>query len=338
MNKGEIMEISNAKDIFENPKHPYTKGLLACRPSVSVDLKRLPVVSDFLSKNDIDTKEMLESFQWKVADRQIRKDHIEKSEYLIEVNNLSKSYPTKKNFFGNTTESFQVLKNINLKIHKSETLGLVGESGCGKTSLGRSILRLMEPDEGEVLFEGNNILNLDKSELRALRPQMQIVFQDPYSSLNPRMSIGQTLIEPMNTHGILKNESLRKAWVKEILEKVGLKAEHYNRFPHEFSGGQRQRICIARALVLNPKFIVCDESVSALDVSVQAQVLNLLTDLRDEFNLTYLFISHDLSVIKHISDRIVVMKKGEIVEVNTPDKIFFDPQNEYTKKLIESIP
>jgi peptide/nickel transport system ATP-binding protein len=257
---------------------------------------------------------------------------------LIQIQNLSKQYPIrKKNLFEQQT-FFQVLKNINLDIYEGETLGLVGESGCGKTTLGRTLLRLVEPDSGNVFYKGKNLLAFSNSEMRRLRKEIQMILQDPYSSLNQRLTIGQMLLEPMTVHHILNNDKERKQRAIELLERVGMNEKHLHRYPHEFSGGQRQRIAIARALTVNPKFIVCDESVSALDVSVQAQVLNLLNDLKQEFNLTYLFISHDLSVVKYMSDRIAVMQHGRIVELNDAEEIYRNPQTDYTRKLIEAIP
>jgi peptide/nickel transport system ATP-binding protein len=239
---------------------------------------------------------------------------------------------------GKTTEYVKAVDDVTFDVYPGETLGLVGESGCGKTTLGRSILRLVEPTGGEVIFEGKNIRDLKAKDLKNLRKDMQIIFQDPYSSLNPRMTIGNAIMEPMQVHDMYENDKQRKEKVIELLEKVNMLPEHFNRYPHEFSGGQRQRICIARALGLRPKFIICDESVSALDVSVQAQVLNLLIQLREEFQFTYIFISHDLSVVKFMSDRMVVMNKGKIEEMGIADEIYNHPKNEYTQKLIAAIP
>ncbi|WP_448633774.1 ABC transporter ATP-binding protein [Pedobacter panaciterrae] len=240
--------------------------------------------------------------------------------------------------FGKTTDYVKAVDHINFDVFPGETLGLVGESGCGKTTLGRSILRLVEPTSGQIIFDGNNITSLNRRDLRGLRKDVQIIFQDPYSSLNPRLTIGNALMEPLQVHEVLDNDTKRKAHILNLLERVDLKAEHFNRYPHEFSGGQRQRIVIARALALQPRFIICDESVSALDVSVQAQVLNLLRQLQQEFGLTYIFISHDLAVVKHISDRMIVMNKGKIEEQGYPDDIYNNPQAEYTRKLITAIP
>jgi peptide/nickel transport system ATP-binding protein len=256
----------------------------------------------------------------------------------LEVKNLKTWFPSEKNFFGKTTKYVKAVDDVSFVVYPGETLGLVGESGCGKTTLGRTILRLTEAREGEVFFEGKDILKLSSKELKALRKDVQIIFQDPYSSLNPRMTIGNAIIEPMQVHNILNTDAERKQRVIELLQTVGLEARHYERYPHEFSGGQRQRICIARALGLNPKFIICDESVSALDVSVQAQVLNLLMELREQYGFTYIFISHDLSVVKFMSDRMIVMNQGKIEEIGVADDIYNHPQKVYTQQLIEAIP
>lgn len=336
MYKGQMIEQGEANELLKNPKHAYTKGLIACRPSLSRSLKRLPTMSDFLNKesNSFNISAYTKSFD----EIQTRRTQLYANAPLLEVKNLKKHYPIRKGLFARSTDVVKAVDDVSLKLYPGETLGLVGESGCGKTTLGRCILRLIEPSEGEILFDNKNIAQLTKHEMRLLRTQLQIVFQDPYSSLNPRLTVGQALIEPMHVHGLGKNYSERKAKVLDTLDKVGLLASHFDRYPHEFSGGQRQRICIARALVLSPKLIVCDESVSALDVSVQAQVLNLLSDLRDQFQLSYLFISHDLSVVKHFSDRLIVMNKGVIVEEGFPDDIYTNPKQEYTRNLIEAIP
>jgi peptide/nickel transport system ATP-binding protein len=300
-------------------------------------MKRLLTINDFVNENS-DVHQILKDQT--LSDKEItsRRKDIQNSEVILEVNHLSKYYNINTGLFTVSKDKVYAVNDVSFKIFKGETLGLVGESGCGKTSLGRSILRLIEPDEGEIIFKSENILKYNTKELRAIRSKIQIIFQDPYSSLNPKMTIGQALMEPMMIHKIGSSEKERKKIVLETLENVGLLPEHFNRYPHEFSGGQRQRICIARTLVLQPELIICDESVSALDVSVQAQVLNLLADLRDQFSLTYLFISHDLSVIKHISDRIMVMQKGKIVESGYPNEVYANPNQEYTKELIASIP
>ena len=247
-------------------------------------------------------------------------------------------YPQRQNIFGHVLEYKKAVNDVSLEVYKGETLGLVGESGCGKTTLGKTILRLYEPISGKVWFDGIEVTALKGQALRNFCKQAQIVFQDPYSSLNPRITIGEAIAEPMRVHGIEKESAKLRAAVCELLEQVGLQATHYNRYPHEFSGGQRQRICIARALAVNPRLVICDESVSALDVSVQAQVLNLLNRLKEERHLTYIFISHDLSVVRFMSDRVVVMYNGKTVEMNDADELFEHPQNDYTKKLIAALP
>jgi peptide/nickel transport system ATP-binding protein len=263
---------------------------------------------------------------------------LEKTTPILKVSNLKTWFPSEKTIFGKVKKYVKAVDDVSFEVYAGETLGLVGESGCGKTTLGRTILRLTEAMEGEVLFEGKDILKLPQKELKNLRKDVQIIFQDPYSSLNPRMTVGDAILEPMRVHGVLENDEARRKRVIELLETVSLEAKHFHRYPHEFSGGQRQRICIARALALNPKFIICDESVSALDVSVQAQVLNLLMDLRQQFGFTYIFISHDLSVVKFMSDRMIVMNKGKIEEMGVADEIYQNPQKEYTQKLIAAIP
>ncbi len=329
MFRGDLVEQNTTKELFENPKHPYTKGLLACRPSLDDNPVRLLTVEDFLNaKEDIDVKGL-----------EMKKPRsINDAEVLLEVKDFCKHFPIKGGIFGRTVDHFKAVDEVNLKVRKGRTLGLVGESGCGKTTLGRSILRLLEPTRGEAVYEGNDVVKLDKKKMREMREKMQIIFQDPYSSLNPRMTIGDIITEPMVIHGIGGTKAERYQVAADLLEKVGLKGDHLNRYPHEFSGGQRQRICIARALSLKPDFIICDESVSALDVSVQAQVLNLLQDLQDELGLTYIFISHDLSVVKYISDEIGVMNKGKIVEYGPAHEVYKNPKDPYTKKLLSAIP
>ena len=267
-----------------------------------------------------------------------RAQNLMKNEPLLQVKNLKIYYPSKRNFWGKTIEYVKAVDDVSFDVYPGETLGLVGESGCGKTTLGRTILRLSPATEGSILYKGQDLTNLKDESLKELRRDIQIIFQDPYSSLNPRMTVGSAILEPMQVHGLYENDKERKEKVIELLETVSLDGSHFNRYPHEFSGGQRQRICIARALALNPKFIICDESVSALDVSVQAQVLNLLIDLRQKRNFTCIFISHDLSVVKFISDRMVVMNKGKIEEMGFSDDIYNNPKKEYTQKLIEAIP
>ena len=337
MNKGVIVERGKTHDILNNPQHPYTKGLIACRPPLDYRLERLPVVKEFLdgkwSDNDQVKRELL------ITDEIRQKQHelLYSQEPILKVQNLKTWYPLRKGVFGRTYDYIKSVDDVSFDVYPGETLGLVGESGCGKTTLGRSILRLVEPTSGNVIFEGRDITKLNNKELREYRKQAQIVFQDPYSSLNPRICIGDSIAEPMMVHGIEKDARKRRERVRHLLEEVGLEASHYQRYPHEFSGGQRQRICIARALAVNPKLIICDESVSALDVSVQAQVLNLINRLKKEFGFTYIFISHDLGVVRFMSDRVVVMYNGKIQEMNEADTLFNNPQNDYTKKLIAAI-
>lgn len=339
MYKGEIVEQGPAKSIFENPQHPYTKGLLACRPSPSLQLKKLPVVADFLTgKIDDASAHLQASNQLTANEIAERREKLYAKKPLLQIKDLCTWYPISNGLFGKTTDYVKAVDQLNFEVFPGETLGLVGESGCGKTTLGRTLLRLIQPTSGQIIFNGNDITHISKTDLRKLRKDIQIIFQDPYASLNPRLSIGQSILEPLQVHKLHRNDTERKQKVLELLNKVGLKEEHFNRYPHEFSGGQRQRVVIARALALEPKFIICDESVSALDVSVQAQVLNLIRDLQQEFGLTYIFISHDLAVVKHISDRILVMNKGKIEEEGFPEQIFNTPKAEYTRKLIAAIP
>jgi peptide/nickel transport system ATP-binding protein len=345
MYKGKVVEQGTIKEIFTNPKHPYTKGLLACRPPLDKRLKKLPVISDFMKEENGQLIEIESSIE-KVIDSVVvtkeataaRYDNLLQQKPLLEIKNLSTWFPSKRNFFGKVLDHVKAVDDVSFNVHPGETLGLVGESGCGKTTLGRTILRLVPHHGGSVIFDGKSIFDLNQQEMKLMREDMQIIFQDPYSSLNPRMTIGDAIMEPMQVHGVLENDKQRKDKVIELLETVKLTAAQFNRYPHEFSGGQRQRICIARSLALNPKFIICDESVSALDVSVQAEVLNLLIKLREEFKFTYIFISHDLSVVKFMSDRMVVMNQGKVEEMGIADDIYYNPQREYTKKLIAAIP
>ncbi len=259
-------------------------------------------------------------------------------ERLLEIKNLKKYFPVKAGVFRRTVAHVKAVDDISFHINKGETLGLVGESGCGKSTAGRTILRLLEATEGEITFEGHNLLELDKRELREMRKEMQIIFQDPYASLNPRMTVADIVGEPIDIHGLAANKKERNERVTEILDTVGLGTEYMKRYPHEFSGGQRQRIGVARALAVDPSLIIADEPVSALDVSIQAQVINLLQDLQKDFSLTYLFIAHDLSVVKHISDRVAVMYLGKLVEVADKQKLFDDPKHPYTQSLLSAIP
>ena len=333
MRKGAIVEQGTVQAIFKNPQHPYTKGLLACRPKLDEKPERLPTVEDFMKGE----KEEREKEEGRISPSNFE-GVPEGRGSLYKIQNLSKLYPIRKKNLFEKQSYFQALENVNLTIYEGETLGLVGESGCGKTTLGRTLLRLIEPNSGNIYYKDTNLMALSYKEMRNLRKEIQIILQDPYSSLNQRLTIGQMLLEPMKVHHILNNDKERKKRAIALLERMGLGETHLHRYPHEFSGGQRQRIAIARALTVNPKFIVCDESVSALDVSVQAQVLNLLNDLKQEFHLTYLFISHDLSVVKYMSDRIAVMQQGKIVELNDAEAIYRNPQTAYTRKLIEAIP
>lgn len=331
MYKGEIVEENPARQLFANPQHAYTRGLLACRPILHRKGERLPVVGDFLNNNEKASIPVVEK----------EKQHAPlpgKQEVLLRADHLSVWFPSGKTFLGKTIRFTKAVNEVSFDVYKGETLGLVGESGCGKTTLGRTLLRLIAPTSGSIYYEGKDFTSVSKRDMRSLRKELQIVFQDPYSSLNPRLTIGSAIAEPLKVHRLLASEKSRRERVMELLEKVGLRPEHFNRYPHEFSGGQRQRIVIARALALNPSFIVCDESVSALDVSVQAQVLNLLNDLKKEFGFTVVFISHDLSVVRYISDRIMIMNKGQIEEIGEAEEIYNHPQSAYTQRLIAAIP
>ena len=334
MYQGEIVEQGSAKEILSAPKHNYTKALLACRPAAHTKGERLPVVSDFLDNKEGSRRH---------DERSLKPEGLERIEQVeptavLQVEHLKVYFPVKKKIFSRTTDFFKAVDDVSFKVLKGETLGLVGESGCGKTTLGRTILQLTQSTSGKIILDGRDITSFDSRSLRALRRDLQIVFQDPYGSLNPRLSIGNAILEPLKVHGVLENRNQRKEKVIELMEKVSLAPDHFNRYPHQFSGGQRQRICIARALALNPSFLIFDESVSALDVSVQAQVLNLLTDLKKEFGFTSIFISHDLSVVHYICDRIMVMNKGKIIEEGQASEVYHHPQNEYTKMLIDAIP
>ena len=346
MYKGKIVEQGNVWDIFTKPKHPYTKGLLACRPPLEKRYSFLPTVGDFMkideNGNIIDNQISVEEFTKKLiisdAERKKKQKELFAKKPVLKLSGLKTYFPIRNGFFGGISSYVKAVNNVSFDVYPGETLGLVGESGCGKTTIGRTILRLEEPTEGAMIYKGLDIAKMNADELRDFRKEVQIIFQDPYSSLNPRMTIGNAIMEPMQVHNILNTDEERKEKVKDLLTKVSLDPSHFYRYPHEFSGGQRQRIGIARALAVDPKFIICDESVSALDVSVQAQVLNLLNDLKEEFGLTYIFISHDLSVVKYMSDRMVVMQEGKIEEMGDADQIYNSPKTEYTKRLIDAIP
>ncbi|NUO16318.1 MAG: ABC transporter ATP-binding protein, partial [Planctomycetaceae bacterium] len=366
MYRGKIVEYGRVLDIFANPQHPYTKGLIACRPKLTTKAERLPTIQDFMEADDRGIK--LDPSDPKLefgATRMIKKRREQMPDFgrpLLEIKNLKQYFPIKKGVLRRTVGHVKAVDDVTLTVCKGKTVGLVGESGCGKTTLGRTILRLIEPTSGQVLYDGRDVTAMSHAELRQMRRKMQIIFQDPYSSLNPRMTVGAAIMEPMMVHGLFKSRREREERAVYLLEKVGMLADHLKRYPHEFSGGQRQRIGIARTLAVEPEFIVCDESVSALDVSVQAGVLNLLLDLQDEFGLTYIFISHDLSVVKFISDEVAVMcpgptlkelweegkqdginvsdfdRGGHIVEYATSDEIYANPRHAYTKRLTEAIP
>ena len=338
MQLGEVKEFGTVDQIFNNPQHPYTKGLIACRPPLDIRYKRLPTVQDFLDRPLESHHEHVQSLVDTKANFESHLEDLNSKAIILEAKNLSKHYPVKKSFFGKTVKVLKAVDNVSFSIRKGECLGLVGESGCGKSTLSKVLMCLDSATSGSVIFEGQDLFAMGRENLRKLRKDFQMIFQDPYSSLNPRMTIGQAITEPMNIHNVHANKKARKENAIHLLEKVGLSADHFNRYPHQFSGGQRQRICIARSIGLNPKFILCDESVSALDVSVQAQVLNLLKDLKDEFDLSYLFISHDLSVVKFIADHVMVMQHGQIVEQGDVETVINNPSKEYTQMLVDSIP
>ena len=331
MQHGVIVEQGNTKNIFKNPENIYTKALINSKPSLQKRLKKLPTVEDFLTGK-------LESDLISTVERQKTHKLIYSKTALLEIQNLKTYFSTPKSFFSKNRATVKAVDNVSLKVYEGETLGLVGESGCGKTTLGRTILHLEKATSGNIFYKGKEITKLSLAEIKKLRKEVQIIFQDPFSSLNPRLPVGKAIEEPMKVHKLYNSEKERKEKTLEILSRVGLEEEHYNRYPHEFSGGQRQRIGIARTIALQPKLIICDESVSALDVSVQAQVLNLLNELKNDFGFTYIFISHDLAVVKYMADQLAVMNQGKIEEMGEADTIYNDPKNEYTKKLIDAIP
>ncbi|MEM9156202.1 MAG: ABC transporter ATP-binding protein [Cyanobacteria bacterium P01_F01_bin.33] len=351
MYKGEAVETGSVYDIFDRPQSPYTKGLLTCRPQLERRMKVLPTTTDFMEvrRNAAGHLEIIEktanSVRQALLDAEMdsseiaaRLDQLQQAQPLLSVRHLKTHFPIRQGVFGRQVGAVKAVDDVSFEIYPGETLGLVGESGCGKSTLGRSLLRLIQPTSGEIVYDGDDLLALSGGKLRRLRRELQIVFQDPFSSLDPRMSVGASVMEPMELHGIGRNRAERRAAAAKLLEKVGLDASALRRMPHEFSGGQRQRICIARALASSPRLVICDESVSALDVSVQAQVLNLLKSLQAELGLAYLFISHDLSVVKFMSDRIMVMNRGQLEEIAPAERIYTSPQSDYTRALIAAIP
>ncbi|WP_109301885.1 ABC transporter ATP-binding protein [Aquimarina sp. AU474] len=330
MYQGKMVEYGATKSIFNTPTQEYTKALIHARPTLDARFKRLPTISDYLS----DVEEARE-----VVTKEQREQHHQKlysTPPLLEVINLEKIYFSKVGLF--KKKELKAVNDVSFKLYEGETLGLVGESGCGKSTLGNTILQLDKANNGQVIYKGQDITQLSSSEIRNLRKDIQLIFQDPFASLNPRLTVGRAIMEPMQAHGLYKNDTERKEKVIKLLERVGLDVSHFNRYPHEFSGGQRQRIGIARTIALQPKLIICDESVSALDISVQAQVLNLLNELKEKFGFTYIFISHDLAVVKYMSDQLLVMNNGEIEERGDADQIYEHPSKAYTKKLIQAIP
>ncbi len=330
MYKGAIVEHGDAYKIFKTPEHQYTRALINSKPSLNIRLKQLPTIQNFIEES-ISYEEVSKE------ERQKNHSRIYSKPPLLEVKNLYKEYISKAGFF-KKNQVFKAVDNVSFKLYEGETLGLVGESGCGKSTLGNAILQLNKATSGSIFYKGADITNLSSQDLRILRKDIQIIFQDPFSSLNPRIPVGKAIVEPMKVHKLYNSDKERKQKAIDILERVGLSKEYFNRYPHEFSGGQRQRIGIARTIALQPKLIVCDESVSALDISVQAQVLNLLNELKDNFGFTYIFISHDLAVVKYMSDQLLVMNKGKIEEIGDADDIYRAPKTAYTKTLIEAIP
>lgn len=330
MYQGELVEVEETTTLFKQPKHPYTKALLATKPPLNYRLKRLPTVADVMqNKLNLDKESR--------AEREARHEKIYAQPPLLVVKDLYKTYLKSGRWLSSSTE-VKAVNGVNFELYEGENLGLVGESGCGKSTLSKVLLGLEPATKGEVWYKGQDITQLSSKQFKHLRSDIQLIFQDPFSSLNPRLSIGEAIVEPMLVHGIAQSKTQAQQTACELLERVGLSSAHFHRYPHEFSGGQRQRIGIARTIALQPKIVICDESVSALDVSVQAQVLNLLNDLKADFNFTYLFISHDLAVVKYMADQLLVMRDGEIVEHGNADVVYADPQQNYTKELIAAIP
>jgi len=331
MYQGKIVEQGEVKKVFMSPVHNYTKALINSKPSLTRRLKKLPTVKDFIEQT-------IQSEIYTTEERTVFHQKIYSNKPLLEVKNLATYFNADNSFFFGKKSEVKAVDNVSFQLFEGETLGLVGESGCGKTTLGRTILHLEKATKGHIFYRQNDVTNLSKKELKNFRKEVQIIFQDPFSSLNPRIPVGEAIMEPMKVHGILNSTTERKKYVFDILHRVGLTDEHFYRYPHEFSGGQRQRIGIARTIALKPKLIICDESVSALDVSVQAQVLNLLNELKKDFGFTYIFISHDLAVVKYMGDQLIVMNKGKIEEIGDADAIYKTPKTTYTQKLIDAIP
>lgn len=332
MRYGEIREQGSVTEVLNNPRDIHTQALLHCRPQLSHRPLRLPVISDFMKQDSLAHDLHANAPLQQERSRGLKGNE----EIILDVRDLKKSFYSRKGLFGK--DEFQAVKGVSFQLAKGKTLGLVGESGSGKTTIGLLLMRLQQATGGKALFQGKDILSMTEKEFTAYQRKIQIIFQNPYASLNPRFTVGQILMEPMQIHHIGKDDAERKQMALDLLERVSLPAQAFYRYPHEFSGGQRQRIAIARCLTLKPEILICDESVSALDVSVQAQVLNLLQDLQDEFGLSYIFISHDLSVVKYISDQIMVLNHGDLVEIANSDDLYQSPQHDYTKRLLSAIP